>query len=59
MDAWDRMTALQRGGEGKRLTKEHICIYAWHMDTDISVVKACGGVGAEWRASRGENGGRL
>ena len=64
MGTWNRMTDL-RGEEGegnwKKLAKEHICIYAWPMDTDNHVVKARVGVGAGWRRDKveGVNGGHL
>ena len=50
-----------RGGDWKRLAKEHICTYAKPMDTDSNVVKAGDrgrGMGA-WAGERSRNGGYL
>lgn len=51
MNAWNRLTDLR--GEVARemqITKELLYIYAEHMDTDNSVVKAWGEAGAGWKA---------
>ena len=52
MGTWNRMTDL-RGEEGegnwKKLAKEHICIYAWPMDTDNNVMKGGHGGGGKTR----------
>lgn len=58
MDAWSRQTDFQGEegcwwGEGKRLTKDHVCIYAQFMDTENNVEKAQREVGAGWRGKRG------
>lgn len=44
-------------GEGGKLNKDHISIYALHMDTDNRVGKAWDGEGSGWREAIGGRGG--
>ena len=65
MDPWNRLTDF-RGEEGeggrKKLAKENTCVYAQHMATDNSEVKAgawgagCRGRGQVLEVSRGLRG---
>ena len=63
IDTWKRLTDL-KGDKGwrdwKRLAEEHICICAWPVDTDDTVVKAkWEGVGWKRVSRGGRDGGHL